>query len=715
VKGDARDPAGANLLTTMAILLANYDSDRDYLSNLEPFVADRLKQWPAETPVAPKALCSALTAAYNLPRIPINTVTQLRDRAHRSGYLRRDASRRFFPNLRTLAEVKSLAPRESVFLDHFERLTEEVRLYATDVHDLSWDQPEAEKALEGFAQAFGVELAMARRKGGLDDVGVERRREEMTVMHGFARRALEEDRRCLDYLEEVVQASMLTNVLYLQDLSTQKPNLKDLVVYFDTTVAFRALAMTDEEVSEAAQEMVELLSEFDVPVRVFEHTFDEMRGVLRGVRECLREQGRSRTNLDMIPRQGFEVLSYALRAGWGPADAEEAAIELEARLASLCVAVAAAPRANPSRRLDERGLDQLLADRKFSERQRSRDIDSLRAIDVLREGRRSASDLGKARAIFITSNEALVKAAWQWFGEGGVPHCVTETSFTTQLWLRRPAGRPDVALKFLAAGSHAALTPSPQLWEQYLDRIAQRRDRAEITEQQVKALVFSAEAKQSLAEAAQGDPEQVNDQAIGEVLARSHDFLPAAFARRLESAGADIRSLRDENRSMQEEIAERDIRLHEQAELLAVQNREIAMLHLKLEELIGSRERHDVWQRRAASQRLLARRGVCFGIGVVLIALVAQSALAGAGVRWPGAAGIAAGGIAIGSVFAAVSRDWRWTMLAMVLVGAVLPALLLDLIPVDEGAAAAPAAAELSVETPAMETTVSEAVTRSER
>jgi len=560
---------------------------------------------------------------------------------------------------------------------------------------------------------------MARRNGGLDNVGVERRREELTVMHGFARRALEDDRRCLDYLEEVVQASMLTNVLYLQDLGTWRPNLKDLVVYFDTTVAFRALAMTDDEVSEAAQEMVELLSEFDVPIRVFEHTFDEMRGVLRGVRECLREQGRARTNLDLIPRQGFEVLNYALRAGWGPADAEEVALELEARLASLCVAVAAAPRSSPHQRVDERRLDQLLAERKFSERQRSRDIDSLRAIDVLREGRRSATDLGKARAIFITSNEALVKASRQWLGErgreGGVPHCVTETSFTTQLWLRQPAGRPDVALKFLAAGSHAALTPSPQLWEQYLDRIAQRRDRAQITEQQVKALVFSAEAKQSLAEAAQGDPEQVNDEAIGEVLARSQDFLPAAFARRLESAGADIRSLRDENRSMREEIEEREIRLHEQADLLAIQNREIAMLHLKLEGLIGTQERRQAWERRAAVHRLLARRTIGFGIGVVLIVLVAQTSLAGAGFRWPGAVGIAAGCTAIGAVFAAVSRDWRWTVFAMVLVGAVLPVLLLDLIPLADRSAASSPAAKMTVETPAVKTAVHEATTPSER
>jgi hypothetical protein len=617
VRSPTRESAGANLLTTMAILLANYDSDRDYLSNFEPFVVDCLRQWPTNQCVPSKALCTALSETYNLPRIPINTVTQLRERALHAGYLRRDSARRLFPIPRALDKVESLASKEVVFFDHFERLTEEIRSYAKVTRSLDWGPDEAEKALESFAEAFSVELAMARRMGGFDDeVPVKQRREELSVMHGFARKALEEDQRCLDYLEEVVQASMLTNVVYLRDLGRWKPSLTDLVVYFDTTVAFRALALTDDEVSEAALEMMELLREFEVPVRVFEHTFDEMRGVLRGVRECLRGQRRAKTDLDLVPRQGLEVLTHALREGWGPADAEEAALELEARLSSLGIAVAAVPPPNLSRRLDRRILDRMLAERRFNERQRIRDIESLVAIDTLRAGRRTASDLGKARAIFITSNESLVKVARQWFEEqdreSGVPQCVTETSFTTQLWLRRPAGRPDVALKFLAAGSHAALTPSPQLWERYLDRIAQRRDRAQITEQQVKALVFSAEAKQSLAEAAQGDPEKVDDDAIGEVLARSQDFLPVEIARRLESTGADIKALRAENRSMQEEVAERDLRLREQSQQLVVQNQEIAVLHRKLEGLVGSEELRSARERRAARYRLRARRALCF-------------------------------------------------------------------------------------------------------
>lgn len=670
------------LLTTIAILLANYDADRDYLSNFEPFVIDRLKVWPVGEEVRPKALSKALSAAYNLPRFPINTVIQLRDRALRRGFIRRDQIGRCYPNPRELKKVPSLTSRKTVFLDHFDRLAEAICTYATEVLDCQWEAADAERALESFTDVFSVEMAMAKRTGGLEPEP-ERRGEKLTVMHGFVRRALETDQQSLDYLEEVVQASMLANVVYLQDLGTWKPDLGRLVIYLDTTVAFRVLGLTDEEVSEAAKEMVDLMRDFDLPVRIFDHTLAEMIGVLRGVRDYLREDHRGLTNLQLIPRRGMEVLSHALSSGWGPADAEELALELEKRLGDLAIAVAGTPRPNARLRIDERGLDRRLEEARFTPGQRLRDIESLVGVHVLRDGR-SASELGQARALFVTSNELLVKAARGWFREagkdGGVPHCMTETSFTTQLWLRRPKGRPDVARKFLVAESYAALFPRPDLWERYLDRIAQRREREEISEQQVKALVFSMEAKESLAEVAHGDPERIDDAAISEVLARSQEFLPAELARELERAHHDIESLRSESKSMREGIADRERQLEDQAAQAAGQIRKIESLQESLNRLADSDMRRTKKERLAAKRRRIVRRVVgCSGAAMVILAAIAAWFFADVDAGLPrGAIGFAGTCLAICSLAAGFGKNLRWTIRGIVLAGAV-PALLFGL------------------------------------
>ena len=202
--------------------------------------------------------------------------------------------------------------------------------------------------------------------------------------------------------------------------------------------------------------------------------------------ETLRCQTRGKTDLRQLAYQGQEVLSHALRRGWGPADIEEVIVNLKASLGRHGIAIAATPMTDPRLRLDEGLLDEILLRFGFSEGQRAKDRESLMAIHQLRGGQ-SRTELGQAGAIFITSNDRLVKAGPALVRRrrqtSAVPQCVPETSFTTQLWLRNPEGRPNVARKFLVAESFAALNPSPELWERYLDRIAQRRDRDEINEE----------------------------------------------------------------------------------------------------------------------------------------------------------------------------------------------------------------------------------------
>ena len=688
----------STLLTTMAILLANYDAERDYLSNFEPFVIDRLKAWPEGEEARPKQICQALTAAYNLPRIPINTVTQLRDRVLHRGFLVRDPVGRIYPHRRALAEVPSLDFGRTIFLEHFDLLAGAICDYASEVHDRPWEQDDAERALESFVEEFSVELAMAKRTGEIAGVPTSRRDEELAVVHGFARRALAQDEQSLDYLEEVVQASMLANVVYLQDLGTWRPDLGDLTAYLDTTVAFRVLELTDGEVSEAAREMLELLGAFNVPVRVFDHTFVEMRGVLESVQKALREETRGKTNLSELAHQSYEVLTHALRSGWGPADVEEVIVGLEQRLAQQGIAVAAAPKPDPRLRLDERALDEILTDASFTPGQRAKDAQSLTAVHVLREGK-PCTELGRARAVLITSNDELVKAGRVWFEQQGlqstVPQCMTETSFTTQLWLRKPEGRPDVARKFLVAESFAALNPRPELWQRYLDRISQRRERDEITEEEVKALVFSTEAKEGLVEVAHGNPDRVDDRAIGEVLARAQERMPSGIVRELESTQHDIGILRGENHSMRDKIASRDQRLKDQSDELAAQNRELAALQKKLDQLIGSDERRSTKERAAAARRLVARRTAG--------ALVAAAFVAAGILTWffagidsgllRGAAGFAAAGLAVAAVAVAFRKDMRWVATMVVLAGA-LPGLFFGLVGVaDHGDSDPPRAA----------------------
>jgi hypothetical protein len=77
----------SSLITTLAIVRANYDARRDYLSNFEPFVVDGLKRWNGR-PVEPATLRDSLCRDFSLPEMPINTAKQLIERAASGGFLR---------------------------------------------------------------------------------------------------------------------------------------------------------------------------------------------------------------------------------------------------------------------------------------------------------------------------------------------------------------------------------------------------------------------------------------------------------------------------------------------------------------------------------------------------------------------------------------------------------------------------------------------------
>ena len=72
---------------------------------------------------------------------------------------------------------------------------------------------------------------------------------------------------------------MLTNVIYFRDLGNWTPTIRNLVVYIDTPFALRALEVAPEEIASGALELVRLLAEFEIPIRIFDHTVEEIIGV----------------------------------------------------------------------------------------------------------------------------------------------------------------------------------------------------------------------------------------------------------------------------------------------------------------------------------------------------------------------------------------------------------------------------------------------------
>ncbi len=610
--GEPDRGAASRLLTTLAIVRANADANQDYISNFEPFATDCLKHWGTARPVEPRALTAAICDAWGVPSLPTAVGKILLKRAQR----RREVIMRgdWYPNVEKLTQVPSLAGEKEEMLAGMNALALAVVEYANDVHGLDWSTGDATDALERLAEEFGAELAMAKQKGGLrqTDLGDD---EGLAVVHGFARRAIDSDPANFKYLEDLVQGSMLVNAMYFADVGHVSSKLKRLRVYLDTTPILHALELAAEPVAAATHEMLSLLRECKVRMFVFPHTLTEVEGVLERLAVALRE-GTASPVMQEASGRNREAFDVLVARGTTPGEIEALNAELEARLLALGICPVETPPHSEKGQVNEERLDAILdlVVGYKSPSTKEKDLKSLTAVDRLRRETRPR-DLSQANAIFVTSNSHLAWASRKFFDEedrgAQIPHAMHEMAFTAQLWIRAPHPRPDLPGKLLIADCYAALNPTPELWDRWLRHISRLQEDDEISPEQVQNLIYHQFAKNILSEVTRGDPEEIGDDTVAEVLDRFEADIrkPAT-----EAAKAELRRRKEVE-------AERDA-LHHELEALR-----------RLE--VGSADR---WWRRASERgRSLVGYGLAtaamlpllvVGVGLGEISAVATAARA---------------------------------------------------------------------------------------
>jgi hypothetical protein len=336
-------------------------------------------------------------------------------------------------------------------------------------------------------------------------------------------RHLQETRHAaaLNYLDTVVKGHMLANAIFLPDPGSASRRFRNTEVYFDTPFLLDALGYDGESQQEPCQELLELLNDTGAELRCFDHTRDEVRGVLRQCASLMREDSKQG------PVSDPGILKYFVSKGLHPTDVVMMSNNLEGKLGALRIRVVEKPGYEGWHRVDEDALRQELEKgvRYSWERQLSRDVDSISAIMRLREGR-TFVHLEECRALFVTTNSGLARATQRFFSDGpdddSVSPCFTDYALTNLLWLKKPTAAPYLPWKMLIADCYAATRPSEQLWEKFVKEIEPLRERGEReTKAYYYLLRYSMEAETALMEATKGGQEELLTQyTVPEILER---------------------------------------------------------------------------------------------------------------------------------------------------------------------------------------------------
>lgn len=493
-------------LTFAAAVSALRDSGRESrFDPFIPFIAEVIRESGADAMTLPEL--QGLIEDHTELRIPQGALHTMVRRAashwhfveRRNGkvVVRRDRLDRF-----------TMRPLQERFLRDHQAVVAGIQRFAADRHDVTVDADLVEEALLNFVEERAALLALRhpmgshRATGPVGDVDLE------YLIAAYLDHVRDHDPVAFAYVETVVQGVMWQTYLFVPDLGSVQRKFRDSTLLLDTKLLMQGLGWEGPELQDAVLELLDLARTCGARLAAFDITVDEVRRVLRAVAHALRAPGRSGDAPDASSR----VEEHFLDQGIAPSRVETYAETLDDRLGELGVGIVVADRRRTADRDDDRAA--LAAELGEYRHRRARDVDVevLLQIDEAR-GAASPRVLEECRALFVTANQRHVDAARDHFDEdpenGRWPLAIREHDLATLLWLKRPLEAPDLPRKRLLADCYAAMRPTEELWERFLDTLDRLRASGDLREDDYHRLRHVQGVRETLMDATRGDPDRM--------------------------------------------------------------------------------------------------------------------------------------------------------------------------------------------------------------
>lgn len=529
-------------IASLAILKVNWDRGRDYINNFVPFVLEALRVDQVEAISTPDLQASiAELFSLHIPQGALETIVR---RIAKMGHVLKEHGV-YVVQKKALSNGHFAEVRDAV-LENYELLLAQFASYCQDAYGISISSRQAERALEEYFARGSVDLIMpALRRAAIAMPGDEDSVPEKQIdylLHRFISEQCKSGTKVLQFLVAVVRGRMLADVLYYPSINQIKQRFGRVKVFLDTTLLLRAVGYSDTNYQTPCVELLELLRNAGLSLHCFEHTYEEVVGILKGDARRLLE--------DSIAGTHGETLRYFLSQGYTASDIQLEIARLTTKLRSLGIRVERKPRYEKPLGINEQALeDRLLQDVHWRRGPAlRRDVDSLAAIFRLRRGVLH-SRLENCAAVFVTTNVALAWSTTGFFrdeyGRSITPLCFSDHVMTTLVWLKNPSRSPDLSQKRLIADCYAALNPGDELWKAYAREVEKLRKRNEISFDDYYVL-RSTQGQEALMDLTSGDPGAFTQGSTAEVLRRAKETMVAD--ERAKTKEAEARAELAENR-----------------------------------------------------------------------------------------------------------------------------------------------------------------------
>ena len=459
-------PQSTLTLTSLAILKVDIDEHhRNYTDYLATFVLSVLGTHKPEV-VTDALVANLLKNDFGL-NVPVKAVQHVLRRMERDGYLRKE-NQAFF--LAEKLPIIDLSTKRSDAAHRIQGVYDALGRFASTVQPgLEWTNTDAANAIIGFLGRFTVDCLKTYVFNTALPRIPETGPKQLYVVSRFLHDAYEHNRPLFEDFVVLVKGQMYANALTCPDLQSLEQKFDRVTFYLDTPLVVNLLDLQGSAVRQAGQELVTLVRDLRGTVAVFEHTLQEVKGVIRYAIK----------NIDN-PNATSRILREVRTTGVSLSDLMVCLDQVEERLKADNVSVKRTPGYERAFQIDEAAFEAALFDdiHYFSKQAILNDINSVRSIYVLRWGVAPAR-LEDAVAVLVTTNGTYSKVAFD-FGKTHsslreVSAVITAYSLANVAWLKAPMKRPSLPEKGTCL-PFTELTGSgrigPEHWRRRMEPIA---------------------------------------------------------------------------------------------------------------------------------------------------------------------------------------------------------------------------------------------------